>query len=162
MKDLQSTALVLLLSTMIAGCGFQLRTADLSSIPSLQLSGAAAAPSVYRALNDMVDASGVTTDANVSNGYRVRLLDERSIRRSVATTTLIDAAEYELRLEVDFQISRGDEILVTDTLIAQRVYSVDAVNLSGSTEEQRLVLDEMRRELSAAILRQIEIISTAS
>ena len=89
----------------------------------------------------------------------VRLLGERSMRRSVATTRTIDAAEYELRLELDVSVSLdGVLLLEKGTLIEERVYSVDKVNLSASVEEQTIVLAEMRSALARKLIRRIEAV----
>lgn len=90
----------------------------------------------------------------------VTLLDERSLRRSVATTDVFDAAEYELRLELDVSVSRGEKFLVEDaTLVSQRVYAVDSNNLSASYEEQALLLSEMRVDLAEQLIRRIDFLA---
>lgn len=141
---------------LIGGCGFQLRTADISTLQGIHVSGAAAAPTIYRSMVATMEGYGVMNAPASNASLFVSLLDERTTRRSVATTSLIDAAEYELRVEVDIAINLGDESLATDTMVVHRVYAVDAVNLSGSTEEQRLLLEEMYGELSFDIVRRIE------
>ena len=45
----------------------------------------------------------------------------------------------------------GDEVIFTDiTLAAERIYSVDTGNLSGSYEEQQILMQEIRGELAPA------------
>ena len=83
----------------------------------------------------------------------VRLTDERSVRRSVATSSAVDAAEYELRLELDVSVEmNGAVLLESATLIEERTYAVDKVNLSGSFEEQTIVLAEMRSALARKLI----------
>lgn len=151
--------LVLVIPALLAGCGFQLRSEDITAVDELAIAGAGAAPATFRSLTTLLESRGVQTSSESMDAFNVRLLDERTIRRAVATTSIIDTADYELRLEVDLAMSRGDDQLISDTLAVQRIYSVDAVNLSGSTEEQRLLLGEMHDEMAHRIIRRIEILS---
>ena len=73
---------------------------------------------------------------------------------------MFDAAEYELRLELDVSISRGANFLLENaTLVSQRVYAVDSNNLSSSYEEQALLLSEMRVNLAEQLIRRIDFLA---
>jgi LPS-assembly lipoprotein len=144
----------------VAGCGFQLRGTESGRLESLNIIGASSAPLTSKffrqALEDR-DIQIVPAGAGVMSVY---LLDERSNRRSVATTDVFDAAEYELRLELDVSISRGESFLVEDaTLVSERVYAVDSNNLSASYEEQALLLSEMRTNLAEQLIRRIDFLA---
>lgn len=116
-----------------------------------------------RALRDELRRLGVSTTMDSPDGYSVEFLDERSTRRTVATTNVIDAAEYELKLELDVVILKGETALVPKTtLVAERVYALDRANLSGSAEEETLLMVEMRVQLSRDLLRRVEILSQES
>ena len=144
----------------VAGCGFQLRGTEHGGLESLNIMGARAAPltskSFMQALEDR-DVQIVPAGAGVIS---VHILDERSHRRSIATTNVYDAAEYELRLELDVSISRDENFLLEDaTLVAQRVYAVDSGNLSGSYEEQALLLSDMRVNLAEQLIRRVNFLA---
>lgn len=160
MSFLSRTILVVLLPLIVSGCGYQLRGSSLGDLLSISFSGTREAPVTFRAIRDTLEESNVTIVAAADGVVAVHLLDERSMRRSVATTDVIDAAEYELRLELDVSITRNEEVLLEQaTLIAERVYAVDSANLSGSFEVQTLLMDEMRAELARKLARQIEMVA---
>ena len=151
---------VSLVQLILSGCGYQLRGSSLGDLLAISFSGTREAPVTFRAIRDTLEESNVNIVAPASDVVAVHLLDERSMRRSVATTNVIDAAEYELRLELDVSITRNEEILLEQaTLIAERVYAVDTANLSGSYEEQTLLMDEMRSELAQKLARRIEMVA---
>ncbi|MBL6689947.1 MAG: hypothetical protein ISP91_06110 [Pseudomonadales bacterium] len=151
---------VVLLSLLVSGCGYQLRGSNLGDLLAISFSGTREAPVTFRAIRDTLEESNVTIVAPANDVVAVHLLGERSMRRSVATTDVIDAAEYELRLELDVSITRNEEVLLEQaTLVAERVYAVDSANLSGSFEEQTLLMDEMRAELARKLARQIEMVA---
>jgi outer membrane lipopolysaccharide assembly protein LptE/RlpB len=152
-----------ILLALLAGCGYQLRTTSVHGFSSLGLTQASEAPVMAGALRDELRRLGVSITMDSPDGYSVEFLDERSTRRTVATTNVIDAAEYELKLELDVVILKGETALVpTTTLVAERVYALDRTNLSGSAEEETLLMVEMRVQLSRDLLRRVEILAQES
>lgn len=144
----------------VAGCGFQLRGTESGHLESLNIIGAASAPLTSRSFREALGDRSIQVVPAGAGVISVTLLDERSLRRSVATTDVFDAAEYELRLELDVSVSRGEKFLVEDaTLVSQRVYAVDSNNLSASYEEQALLLSEMRVDLAEQLIRRIDFLA---
>ncbi len=144
----------------VAGCGFQLRGIGIDGIDSLTIIGSSATPLTSKSFRQVLEARDVQIVSASADVVSVQMLDERSHRRSVATTDVFDAAEYELRLELDVSISRGaNPLLEHATLVSQRVYSVDSNNVSGSYEEQSLLLSEMRIDLAEQLIRRINFLA---
>ncbi len=163
LSSLNRLSLIGLLVLLVSGCGYQLRGSDLGDLLSISFTGTREAPVTFRAIRDSLEESKVTIVSPAVDVMAVHILDERSMRRSVATTNVIDAAEYELRLELDVSITRNEETLLErSTLIAERVYAIDSANLSGSYEEQTLLMDEMRAELARKLTRRIELVNGSS
>jgi len=122
--------------------------------------GASAAPLTSKSFRQALEDRDVQIVPAGAGVISVHMLDERSHRRSVATTDVFDAAEYELRLELDVSISRGENFLLEDaTLVSQRVYAVDSGNLSGSYEEQALLLSDMRVNLAEQLIRRVNFLA---
>ena len=122
--------------------------------------GASAAPLTSKSFRQALEDRDVQIVPAGAGVISVHMLDERSHRRSVATTDVFDAAEYELRLELDVSISRGENFLLEDaTLVSQRVYAVDSGNLSGSYEEQALLLSELRVNLAEQLIRRVNFLA---
>ncbi len=151
-KPLLLTSLILL----IAGCGFQLRGTDISGLDAISLSGPAA-QGIRAELETALESSGVVRVPAAPGVLDVRLLDVRSSRRPVATSARMDAAQYELRIEVDMSLVLDGQPVAADvSLAAQRLYSVDSLNLSGSYEEQQILMSEIRAELAGLIIYRVE------
>jgi len=147
--------LLFILVCALAGCGFQLRTSDISRIDAIHISGSVSSD-MRRAFQESLSAHGVESTAAAPGVINVRILDQRSSRRPVSTSASIDAAQYELRLEMDIAILRDGQPLTTDmTVFAERIYSLDSVNLSGSYEEQQLLMDGIRADLVSQVIRRI-------
>ena len=144
----------------VAGCGFQLRGTEHGGLESLNIMGARAAPLTSKSFMQALEDRDVQVVPAGEGIISVHILDERSHRRSVATTDVFDAAEYELRLELDVSISRGENFLLEDaTLVSQRVYAVDSSNLSGSYEERAQLLSDMRVNLAEQLIRRVSFLA---
>lgn len=144
----------------VAGCGFQLSGTERGGLESLNIIGARAAPLTSKSLMQALEDRDVQVVPAGAGIISVHILDERSDRRTVATTDVFDAAEYELRLELDVSISRGEDFLLEEaTLVSQRVYAVDSGNLSGSYEEQAELLSAMRVNLAEQLIRRVNFLA---
>jgi LPS-assembly lipoprotein len=140
----------------LAGCGFQLVGFEAGDLKSVHLVGLNAAPLTSRIFRQALEERGTTIVPFEEEVISVHLHDERSFLRSFATTNVQSTAEYELRLELDFSILKGENILLEDaTLISHRYHDVDPNNLSASQEEQDLLLFEMRVNLAEQLIRRI-------
>jgi LPS-assembly lipoprotein len=89
--------------------------------------------------------------------YALAVTAERHTRRAVATTRTISVSEYEIRLEVDMELTnRENEMLIPATTLAtERIYTFDSGSLVGSGEEEAVLLEEMRVDIALQILRRI-------
>lgn len=143
----------------MASCGFQLRDSNLSSIERIHVTGDYLRSPLGQTLVSELQRQGVEITAAQPGVITLYLNDEHSSRRRIATSAQIDAAEYELRLVTSFMVARdGIQYLEDLTLATERVYEVDRSNLSGSHEEQRLLLSEMRLDLARQIIGSLDAV----
>jgi len=147
-----------LLIIALAGCGFHLRGTQGYEIPAASVN--VTATNLYsqfsRELERMLAAQGIELKPASGAEYSISILSERTTRRPVATSTDISVSEYELRLETQFKIdSTTGEALIRPTLLAaERIYSFDRSSLVGSSEEEEMLTEEMRRDIANQILRR--------
>ena len=151
---------VLFLS-LAGGCGFQLRgsgvesslqTVHLSSVKGVKLMGP---------LRQRLTALGITLVNKPEQAeLSLRLLADNFERRTSSVTGRALAAEYELTMTVQFQITNPDsEIVLTDQqLEVSRIFAIDQGNLVGSSEEQALLVTEMREDLVQQIIRSMNTV----
>ena len=145
-----------MLISLTNSCGFQLQVTDIGELRSVSLSGPAAG-GVRSALARSLENYGVVVVAADPNILDIRLVEVRTSRRPVSTSARIDAAQYELRLDLDASITQERGSISREiTLSAYRIYSVDSLNLSGSFEEQEMLISDINDEVADLILRRIE------
>ena len=89
--------------------------------------------------------------------YSLLVYDERNSRRAVATTSNISVAEYEIVQQLSLELLSNDrKILIPRvTISAERTYTFDDQSLESSSEEEILLRQEMRRDLSEQVFRRV-------
>ncbi|MEX0941117.1 MAG: LPS assembly lipoprotein LptE [Pseudomonadales bacterium] len=152
------TSLTLLLS--LAACGFHLRGTggQVFSVERIHVSAGDASGELRRDVEGILAQSGASIIERSEAPYLLNLVSERFSRRPISTTSQISVAEYELTMEVEFSLEDqvGEMIIPVTLLTLARTYTFDAESLVGSSEEEALLKEEMRRETAARLIRQID------
>ncbi|MCB1691282.1 MAG: hypothetical protein KDI19_00885 [Pseudomonadales bacterium] len=161
-----STSIAALCALILSGCGFHLRGMD---TPSVALgSMAVTAENAYGELQREVESALRQARSDVVDaaeaGHTIHLMSERTTRHPISTTSDNSVAEYELSLEVTFELidADGTVLLAEEQVSAQRIYSFDRTNLVGSGEEEKLLTGEMRREIASSVLRRVAAVISGS
>jgi LPS-assembly lipoprotein len=156
---------LLLTTTMLTACGWHLRGSialpeDLNSIHlSAEDTHGSLINDMQRALiSNNINVVESSADAN----YSIKLLGERSKRRAASVGGDALASEYELTMEVDYSIDRGEEpLLEKDTARVIRTYDYNRNQVLGSSGEEDIIKAEMRNELIQQIVRRLRFLATA-
>ena len=149
-----------LLSVILAGCGFELRSYSFSAnVASFALTGdtrLAVAEPLRRGLKQ----AGVT-EAPGSAEITVELLDQRRERRAVSTGSGVRAAEYETSYAVRYRVTdaAGTELLAPTWVERARVFRIDRDNIVGSSEEQAILQRELMADIVGQIIRTLDLVS---
>lgn len=155
----RNVILLAIIASGISSCGFQLRGSGQTSIllESVYLNAIDNSGALARELIDSLEQSGVEFTSNGNAQVSIRLDRERFSRRPVSTTGQINVAEYELTLEVGFEVlTRDGDVLIPPTRIrTERIYTFDSSSLVGSNEEESLLNEEMRRDVIGQLLQRI-------
>ena len=158
-RSVARVVIVAVIALVISGCGFQLRGTGQTTIllESVYLNAIDNSGALARELIDSLEQSGVEFTRNGNAQVSIRLDRERFSRRPVSTTGQINVAEYELTLEVGFEVlTRGGDVLIPPTRIrTERIYTFDSSSLVGSNEEESLLNEEMRRDVIGQLLQRI-------
>ncbi len=161
--------LVLGLSLVLAltSCGFHLRSTlvlppDLGPVAvSARDPYSALADSLARSL-ERAGATPAAADA-VETSTKLEILSEKWVDLPISIDGLGRAQEYSLRYAVVFQLrqpggtAEDDRMLVPQQAVElARDYIAPANDAVGRNSERELLVNEMRRDMSAAILRRID------
>lgn len=157
---IRSRAILLCLTCLLASCGFHLRgtqNAVAADFNTIHISANGEMLALLRRGFQRANKE-VTTTASAAE-YSLVVSGIRNSRRAVATTSNISVAEYELVQAVEVRLLANDrvEVIPAVRVATERSYSFDNENLESSSEEEALLREEMRRDLSEQILRRVNI-----
>ncbi len=154
---MRALSILALAACLAAGCGFQLRTWDWAGMDLSIHVRADAASALAAPLRRALSQAGATVSAKTADAdIVIRLLNERRTRRIASVVAGTRAAEYELVAGVQYAIHAGKAELVAPRWAeASRVFSIDRTSLTGSSEEQALIEDELRADLLQHVLRSL-------
>lgn len=153
--------IILLLSLLTLSCGWHLRGAISlpNSIEQLHLSAEDSYSPVLIELRRRLEDAGITLVDNSSDApYSLTILEQTQDSRVAGVGGNALAAAYELTIEASYEIKRSNGELLAPDLSSSvvRSYSASAVTAGADSQEQSLVLKEMRGELAQQILRQLQ------
>ena len=144
---------------LLSGCGFHLRGA-VEYPPSMQETYIDGNPAsaVVRELRLNLEASGASiVDSPQAAGATLHILGETFERRVLSVRSNAQVSEYELIYKVRFSVTRADgvQLLTPQEINVVRDYRYDPNQVLGSSSEESLLQEEMRRDVSQLILRRL-------
>ena len=157
--------LLLIITLIISGCGWQLRDSQIaaSSIGAVYLSSSdtnsVLTKELRRALSTYGVLSGVTQGESKYVGV---IVDLRQNTRIASINSSGRVAEYQLNEDVDFYITDAEDnqVLSLSTASVERVYEFREEDILASSNEEQRILTEMRSEIVRQILNRLRALPT--
>jgi LPS-assembly lipoprotein len=165
---------LILATTTLTGCGFHLRNRLTlpADMPSVKVESQTRYSELVKLINRGLRASGVKVvgeDGTPGQGKddpglaRLQIRSERWGDLPIAIDSQGRAQEYSLRYAVVFSFLKPDGgVLVPEQAVElSRDYVSPPEDATGTTTEREILADELRREMSASILRRIDSVIRA-
>ena len=147
---------------LLSGCGFHLRNKLMLPTDTAPVKVVSTAPysELVKLLNRSLLASGAKLADEDSKGpsTQLQVLSERWGDLPIAIDSQGRAQEYSLRYAVIFIFRRedGSELVPQQVIELSRDYVSPPTDATGTTTEREILADELRREMSASIIRRID------
>jgi len=152
---------IALLTVVLAGCGFHLRSeARLpAALQTLRIEGVDPVSPLGRDLRNALARAGATvvaTDAGATSTLRVGT--NRITTEVLSVGGNARANEYTMRYSVEFDVvaAAGENLVPRQLIELTREFTFDATQALGVAAEQDLLTQELQREMVQRILRRIE------
>jgi LPS-assembly lipoprotein len=158
------SAPVLLLSLLLAGCGFHLRgQLDLPRpLEAAYISGVPRSSPLAQEVAFIVTGAGgrVVDDPAAASG-RLAILGEDYDRRVLSVDSSGKVSEYELRYAIRYALHGPDGAVIVpeQSVSGTRSYRFDPVNVLGTGEEEAVLREELRRQTVTQMLRRLRIMA---
>lgn len=157
----QRVWLVLLMCSLLIGCGFTLRGTEQAALPisELALSYPGGRYPLAEVLRDALVANGVAVPAVPAvpgDQLELRLSPERLERRAVTLNNRGGAGQYALTLQVDASVYLSGQLLDgPETVEVSGSFYEDTANISGSNNGVEQTLNDMRQDMADFIIRRL-------
>lgn len=163
MKRFWLNIVVGFLLIVVAGCGFQLRGATTTtvlsaSLQTIYIQGLSIKSGLGLELKRALTRNGVTVVTTYQSGSAVlTILENNSQRRVLSVDAAAKVSEYEIHNLLTFSVSddQGQIMSEQQTVQARRDYQFDQDQVLGKDEEERLLRQQLDRQLAQSILRRL-------
>ncbi len=155
--------IALLLTVMLAGCGFHLRGAGSANLPYKTMHIALPETAEVRIwLERYIKASGnteVIEDGKVAEAIFQQLEDNRQ-KSILSVNAQGRVREYRLQMTYRFRIvdGKGQELIAPNTVALSRDISFDDSNVLAKDIEESLLWRDMNNDLVNQIMRRLSLI----
>ncbi len=113
-------------------------------------------------LRSELQKSGARLDSLTESVIQLNVLREALKRRVLTRNPTGRAAEYQLQLNVEMQLSRASSEPVSEIFRASRDYRYDNTQLLASHERENQLIDQMRVEIASSIAAYVSQVSKSA
>ena len=162
----RSLALALLITTVLAGCGFKLRSSQdlpFATIAVTPEKGKGVAVDLMRYLGPIVrpvapDAQGQLPDVILD------ILEEVPEKVAVGVKACGQVVEYDLRLKLRFKLrtAKGVELIPVSTLEQHRSLSFNSTAVLSKDAEEAMLYRDMQSECVQQLMRRLAAVKLAA
>ena len=159
---LKRSITVLGLAFLLTACGFHLRGTGTMQMALSELNFAAR--DALSPLGKEVKQSLINNEVQISNSapFTLYVGAEEVTKRTASFTAGTRSAEYRLTSAANYELrSDGLPVLLEDRVEVQRTYAHNQDNVTGSSQEEVLLREEMRRELVMQLMMRLQAITPA-
>lgn len=161
MKKIIGCLTIALLTT---ACGWQLRgTAEIpQNLSQLYVSADESKGPLVTELKKTLKANHVTVlDDKQDANYILAIHEETKDKRTAGVGSDALSSAYELTLKADYEIRTKNNVLPTRaTATSVRSFNYNTASISSATQEEALLITEMRRDLVQQMLRRLNAVIT--
>ncbi|MCK9535229.1 MAG: LPS assembly lipoprotein LptE [Pseudomonas sp.] len=151
---------VLGLAFLLTACGFHLRGTGTTQMALSELNFAAR--DAFSPLGKQVTESLANNNVTISSSapFTLYLGAEENSRRTASFTPGTRSAEYTLTSSANYELRSGSlPALIQDSVKVQRSYAYNQDNVTGSSQEEALLRQEMRAELVMQLMMRLQAVN---
>jgi len=157
--------IVFSLVAALGACGFQPRAqvAFAEELGPVRVATADPFSPLGQGLATALTRAGAEPAAEGGPAATLKVLSEQMRTRPLSVDAGAQVREYETLYQVEFELRGADGAVRVPRQAVElsREYTYDALASAGSPAEQRLVQEELRRDMQAAILRRVDAVLRA-
>jgi len=156
--------LTLVLATMLAACGFQLRGSNLDTLKSSQVYiKSAGAHELAEQIKKQLEYAEVPVVQDQTQADYTIELGHETFKRSVLSVSAQTGKveEYEITYHSSLSVSgpNGKVLLKNEPLMAQRDFTFDEDSVLGKFDEENKLHEELTKNVADTVLRRLRAVT---
>ena len=166
LPTIRTLFLTLLMTALVAGCGWQLRGKGMlpEGLDRLHVTSRDPDGQLARDLGRALTSAGVeVTDSSTDAELSLVVLRERSMVRVATVNEQARVSEQELTEQAAFTVldKAGRTVMPRSVVSVERIFEYDEDNVLATQDERELIRREMRRDLVNQILNRLRQLNPA-
>jgi len=150
--------LALMLTSLLAGCGFQLkqRSALPASFGPVSIQGVSTFSSLYRALRSALRQSSINIVEDTAASHSIHIKPSRE-RKVLSVNAAGKVSEYELIQRLNYHVTSSSGTMLIDSTRLSRssYYTVSSTEVLGDSTEENEVYKRLEEDLINQMFDQI-------
>ncbi|WP_163835452.1 LPS-assembly lipoprotein LptE [Spartinivicinus ruber] len=164
LNNLLGKALITVMAaTLVTGCGFQLR--GLVEVAPLLSTLKVSTPDNFSQFSRKLVRSLESNNINISDQapYTLKVLKHERDRKVASFAGNAQAAEYRVRLSSQYQLENRNGLVIIGPFKAnsERVFLHEPNNAAASASEERLITEELDKDIIRQIQQRLAALSNA-
>lgn len=160
---LRNLSCLLILTIMLAACGFQIR--GMADLAFKKLYMQSNAPSITRDLTMALETNGIELVKTAETAdLLLEVINEASERRILSLSGTGVVREFELHYQINFRTRAVESTTWSpvQSVQARRDLSYNDINLLGKADEELMLYNDMRKDAVRELIRRLTAVKPAT
>ncbi len=155
MKSIQSFCTVLIISSILASCGYQLRgSSDLDGLEGIRVVSNGYI-SISELLVKKLGSSNSAQKPNLDAYPIIKIMSISSKKRQLSVNSSGRVDEYELSKSLNYEFLLSEDVKITNTIQAFATYDFNESQMQGTKEQELIANNAIDRILVRKLIHKI-------
>tara|TARA_B100000035_G_scaffold283698_1_gene266086 strand:- start:39 stop:527 length:489 start_codon:yes stop_codon:yes gene_type:complete len=152
MKSIQSFFTILIISSSLTSCGYQLRgSADLVGLEEISV-----VSNGYTSISELlIKKLGSAHNSNSDTYPTVKILSISSKKRQLSVNSSGRVDEYEVSKSLDYELLLSEKVKIKNTIKASASYDFNESQMQGTKEREMITINAIDRVLVRKLIHKI-------
>ena len=152
MKSIQSFFTILIISSSLTSCGYQLRgSADLVGLEEISV-----VSNGYTSISELlIKKLGSAHNSNSDTYPTVKILSMSSKKRQLSVNSSGRVDEYEVSKSLDYELLLSEKVKIKNTIKASASYDFNESQMQGTKEREMITINAIDRVLVRKLIHKI-------
>ena len=156
MKSIQSTFSVLIISSILISCGYQLRgSADLDSLGEIRVISNGYT-SISKLLVNRLESSSLAQDSDLDTYPIIKIISISGKKRQLSVNSSGRVDEYEISKSLDYELLLSENVKIKNTINASASYDFNESQMQGTKEQELIANNAIDRVLVRKLIHKIK------